>query len=334
DVAYVIPTFGWERQTETNLKRSVRYGGGLRVYLERPWFSSGEGELLGVALWSYANGSLTKTARDKFKPFFTQWGMDPSWETAGLTNCPEPYNFADADAVEYDLSLEEASAQQPDGKPGRISVAGFTPQFDEATQLWFADLTINLPSEAYMPFVRLALVRYQPNALADAKVSRVVLADFAQLTPDRSATVTTDPYHARAIRVTVSGVAPRGPRPVVQNESLPKKHEVPTATRIRVRVQKRDDAIASDLAWNDVGADVAKVAATIDGHSPSDPDLAMWSGTVTFAEKPAAGQFRLVIEEHEFISATYAEHEGNSAHAPSRLVYAEIFAIDDALLGL
>ena len=27
-VAYVLPTFGWERQTDTNLKRSVRFGGG------------------------------------------------------------------------------------------------------------------------------------------------------------------------------------------------------------------------------------------------------------------------------------------------------------------
>src|SRR5581483_9934581 len=30
-VAYVLPTFGWQRQTDTNLKRSVRFGGGLRV---------------------------------------------------------------------------------------------------------------------------------------------------------------------------------------------------------------------------------------------------------------------------------------------------------------
>jgi hypothetical protein len=76
-VVYVVPTFGWERQTDTNSKRSVRFGGGLRVYLRRPWFSSGEGELLGVTLWSYANGSLDAATRDKFKPFFTQWGMGP-----------------------------------------------------------------------------------------------------------------------------------------------------------------------------------------------------------------------------------------------------------------
>ena len=47
----------------------------------------------------------------------------------------------------------------------------------------------------YVPFVRLALVRYQPHALDDARISRVVLAGFAQLTPDRVATVTADPHH-------------------------------------------------------------------------------------------------------------------------------------------
>jgi hypothetical protein len=32
-IAYVIPTFGWQRQTQTNLKRSIRFGGGLRMYI-------------------------------------------------------------------------------------------------------------------------------------------------------------------------------------------------------------------------------------------------------------------------------------------------------------
>ncbi|MEO7954969.1 MAG: hypothetical protein ABIR35_12900, partial [Polaromonas sp.] len=248
DIVYVLPTFGWERQTDTNLKRSVRFGGGLRVYLNRPWFSSGAGELLGVALWSYQNGALDQAARDKFKPYFTQWGMDPIWQTASLAGAPDVSDFADADDAEYDLSLEEASARLPNGLPGHISVAGFAPQYDETRKLWFADLTINVWSETYMPFVRLALVRYQPHALADAKVSRVVLADFAQLTPDRSAMVTVDPHHPRTLRVVVSGVAPRGPAAVVQARPTPKNLE-PRPTHIRVRVQHHDDMMDSDLAW-------------------------------------------------------------------------------------
>jgi len=332
DIVYVVPTFGWERQTDTNLKRSVRFGGGLRVYLNRPWFSSGDGELLGVALWSYANGSLDQSTRDKFKPFFTQWGMDPIWQSDNLAGAPEVYNFPDADDSEYDLSLEEASARLPDGSPGRISVAGFAPRFDEERKLWYADLTIDLPSETYMPFVRLALVRYQPHALADAKVSRVVLADFAQLTADRSALVTADPHHPRTLRVVVSGIAPRGPAAVVQAQPMPAQLS-PRPTKIRVRVQQHDDTIASDLGWNDVAPDVAKVFPGIDGPVAGNPDLALWAGTVQFATKPAAGKFRLLIEEHEFISANYATVEQGIVQQPSRLIYAEIFAVDEALVN-
>ena len=121
-----------------------------------------------------------------------------------------------------------------------------------------------------MPFVRLALVRYQPHALADAQVSRVVLADFAQLTPDRSAMVTSDPHHPRTLRVVVSGVAPRGPRAVVRGRPRPRKTSQ-QPTQIRVRVQRRDPAIQTDLAWHDVAPDVATVQAPFDDHVNTQP---------------------------------------------------------------
>jgi len=49
-VLYVIPSFDWQTSgsgSSTTRKRLT----GLRVYLDRPWFSSGDGELLGVVLW-------------------------------------------------------------------------------------------------------------------------------------------------------------------------------------------------------------------------------------------------------------------------------------------
>jgi hypothetical protein len=332
DVVYVVPTFGWERQTDTNLKRSVRFGGGLRVYLRRPWFSSGEGELLGVALWSYANGSLNAVTRDKFKPFFTQWGMDPIWQTDNLSGAPDSGNFVGVADEDFDVSLEEKSAADSSGNPGRVSVVGFEPQFDETRGLWFADVALNVWTETYMPFVRLALVRYQPHALADAKISRVVLADFAQLTPDRSVMATADPHHSRTIRVVVSGIAPHGPQANVHAEPPPKNISA-TPTQIHVRVQQRDSSVASDLGWNDVPDSIAKVAVGFAGPKPSDENLALWIGTVTFTERPAPDQFRLVIEEHEFISARFVVTENGEAVQPSRLIFAEIFTLDSAMVG-
>lgn len=337
DVVYVVPTFGWQRQIETNLKRSVRFGGGLRIYLDRPWFSSGEGELLGVALWSKSNGSLDDDKRNKLKPFITQWGMDPIWQTGDLSGAPDINNFPDAVEQDKDVSLEESSARISKEQPGRINVVGFRPEFDDSRGLWYADLTINTFTQTYMPFVRLALVRYQPHALADAKVSRVVLADFVQLTPDRSAMVISDPHHPLTLRLVVSGIAPRGPRAEILRE--PGTISVsPRPTQIKVRVQHHDPSIQSDLAWDDVAPDVAQVNTRVDAQSASDPDMVIWDGTVTFSKPPATGEFRLLVEEYEYISAEYTlvDQDGDGdavAMQPGRLIYAEVFELDDALVS-
>jgi len=320
-VVYVVPTFGWQRQTETNLMRSVRFGGGLRVYLDRPWFSSGEGELLGVALWNTAYGTLDAPSRDKFKPFITQWGMDPIWKTASILPVPMIHNFPDAVAFDRRVTLEERTAMT--GRAlGLVDVVGFEPQFDEERGLWFADLTVEIFGETYMPFVRLALVRYQPNALLDAKVSRVVLADFAQLTPDRSAMVTCDPHHPRRLNVVVSGVAPTGPSV---------GHGRPT--QITVRVQERDPQLPGDLGWRDASAETATVTVGIDGPAAGRPNIAMWAGSVFFAETPEVGRFRLLVEEHELIAPGEAIITGTKALPRGRLIYAETFELDSALLA-
>jgi hypothetical protein len=49
-VLYVIPIFNFQKSGAGNTQTSARVTG-LRVYMERPWYSSGDGELLGVVLW-------------------------------------------------------------------------------------------------------------------------------------------------------------------------------------------------------------------------------------------------------------------------------------------
>ncbi len=76
---------------------------------------------------------------------------------------------------------------------------------------WFCDiqLTDHDGSElkSYMPFVRLALARYQRHSITGCELSRVVLADFAQLSPTRSVTVTSGGLGFLKT-VTVAGRAP------------------------------------------------------------------------------------------------------------------------------
>jgi hypothetical protein len=330
-VLYVVPTFGWERQTSTNLKRSMRFGGGLRVYLDRPWYSSGDGELLGVVL--YGEGSPID--REAWKHLVTQWGLDPIWDADRLGAYPAPFNFPLRVAEESGLSLDEPTPAGALGK-GRVNVAGHEVGFDGTR--WYCDLTVETFRDDYSPFIRLALARYQPHALDDAKLSRVVLADFAQLTPDRALLVTSDPYHPRSLSVTISGPVPLGPAP--DYPDFPPLRNPPTKpTRIVVTVQERDPAIAGDLGWRDAAAGATGISVDTDGQFPKEKYLALWSGRVQFAAVPKPQQYRLLIREYEYISADWAiVHRGGEAlppwsEAPGRLIYAETVEIDAALVG-
>ncbi|HWQ84777.1 MAG TPA: hypothetical protein VN363_09430, partial [Anaerolineales bacterium] len=324
-VDYIVPTFGWQRQTQTNLKRSVRFGGGLRVYLERPWFSSGAGELLGVALYDYSNGSLTD--RELWKGYVTQWGADPIWASPGLGLVPAAYHFPNALTSEPGLSL-------PGKAPGRVQVAGFTVDFDFDTQKWFADLTVDIQSEAYTPFIRLAFVRYQPFALPDAKLSTVILADYAQLTPERSAMITADPYHPRRLRLTVSGPAPSGPVPEITGRQPNQPVTVPT--RVEVTLQRRNPAVLSDLGWEDAPAGTASITPLPIPVTPQ-TSLVRWTGTVNFAQLPEAGEYRVLIREFEYLPANYVKtvQVGRRIRReqPRRLIYAEAIEIDATLIA-
>jgi hypothetical protein len=143
--------------------------------------------------------------------------------------------------------------------------------------------------------------------------------------------VTADPHHPRSVRVVISGVAPRGPAAVVRAEPAPASLS-PQPTQIHVRVQQRDPTIHSDLAWLEVPAAVASVQTEVDRRLPDQPDLVLWAGSVTFAQRPNPGGFRLLVEEHEYISANYAISEGGAIKQPGRLIYIETFELDEALV--
>jgi hypothetical protein len=319
DVLYVMPTFGWQRQIDTNIRRSVRFGGGLRIYMNRPWFSSGVGELLGVTLYPHLSGPISEAKRNAYQPYITQWGMDPIWETGPLAGVPVINHFPDAVSSDVNVSLDERPLIAP-RQFGLVDVVGFEAVYDEERKLWFSDLTINTYSNTYSPFVRLALVRYQPDALAHARVSRVVLADFAQLTPDRSVVVTADPHRARVLRVVISGVAPRGPQvPTTAEIRGPTRHP----TEFRVRVQQRNEALPDSIGWSDVSADVAAVTSFYDRFHPSHQDLALWVGAVSFANPPALGVYRLLIEEFELIFDPTVARAESRRPVSRRLIFAE-----------
>lgn len=321
-VRYVLPTFGWERVTSGNQVRSVRTGGGLRVYLDRPWWSSGAGELLGVTL-SYSGAA--EPDREEWKPFITQWGQDPIWQTAALADFPATYHFPDATATESGLPLDPGPALSAYVRLRRVDVAGHEVHYDSNRRLYYCDLTVDGHGATYAPFIRLALTRYQPHALVSAKLSRVVLADFAQLTPERALMVTSDPYVPGVVRAVVSGPSPRGPLPDVEHGAGAGARR---PTEITVSVQVRDPAVNSDLAWS-AAADFAVTQAA----SAADADFILWSGSVRYTGHDAleAGRYRLLITEEELYEADGAV--GPGLKLGTRLIYAETVPLDESLLA-
>jgi hypothetical protein len=96
-------------------------------------------------------------------------------------------------------------------------------------------------------------------------------------------------------------------------------------------VQEHDENLASDLAWHDVPDTVAKVTSEADDFVADQASLAMWAGRVTFAQRPKVGRYRLLIEEFEYVSANFGL-EKDRGDLPKRLIYAEIFELDAALI--
>ena len=217
-ILYVVPTFGWSRSAIGGEKRSLRSGGGLRVYLERPWFATGFTEMLAVVLppgpvfhnWAaYGEAQI-------LPPFVTQWGADPIWVGGRVqTVAPPPTAFPLAKwkaPITFDGAAKFPAEEGSDLPPGDFKVTGLrTPDmaddptlaqgpgpltiaphavaYDAERGLWYADIVVR-PGDVYFPFIRLALARYNPVSVEGAHLSSVVMAEFVQLTPDRLAIIT------------------------------------------------------------------------------------------------------------------------------------------------
>ena len=304
-VAYVVPTFEWSASIDSNvvgksppapttkpeLVERRRRGGGLRVYLERPWFSSGAGELLGVVFQRKPFADLSLMALSRV----TQWGRDPLWPATPTPAEPEYKHFKGfvyppAQLLDKDWSL--------DGMSELVAVAAYPVAYDADRALWYSDVVLDL-GDAYFPFVRLALARCQPHSVEGVELSRVVLADFMQLTPDRTLTVA--PVSVTPKKVTLHATLAG---PTYQPDTT---HE---QARVEITVQTRHPAVAGDLGWRDLEIGAYQVV-------PDPATTALWSGLISFSGELRAA--RLAILEHEHLSP--------QSH---RVIYADLVPVPHA----
>lgn len=228
-VRYIIPTFGWSRTgAGTPNQRSWRRGGGIRVYLDRPWFTTGTNEMLAVCLPRGSEDPQVSASKN----YVTQWGTDPSWLSHDIDSvAPRPRDFTQRvaagpipyfippsgtpDPLDADPSPDGAAINSintgpyvPAGAPlgVEVDIVPHAVGYDRERKLWYCDIVVQ-PGDAYFPFIRLALARFQPSSIQNHHLSSVVLADFAQLTADRLAIVAPG-SDQRSRKVSVYGIVP------------------------------------------------------------------------------------------------------------------------------
>jgi hypothetical protein len=303
-VRYVIPTWQWVAETNDTTISRRRVGGSVRVYLDRPWFSAGEGELLGVVLGGEFVGANPSTPRSADYPYISHFGRDPLRQSAGLAS-PGVASFTNVVQSDRRLRLAELGGNE------LVAVAGFAVDFDAERDLWYGDIAIDT-AQAYYPFVRLALVRYQPNAIAGAHLSPVVLADLVQTVPDRTCRVTPSADQPGQYTVTVSG-------PVYRTVRTPAGAEVVESSDVELCLHRRVPAIADEvLGWEETPASRQPLPITLTADGAS----ATWSGTVTVPATLAGERLRLTVEEYEPFWADGAQ-PGAPVERVRRLVYVD-----------
>ncbi|QTD95814.1 hypothetical protein [Streptomyces cyanogenus] len=295
EVVSVLPAFRWFRSTDANgTRHSVRHGA-IRVYLDRPWYSSGEGELLGVVTADSGSASSSLPAG-----FITHWGTNPVFGAPGPTATPQPSVFPGTVT-----GVHLMTAEFPGGPP--VAVAGHRVGFDAKRQLWYCDIdTSPALDDSYFPFVRLALARYQPSSLPGRELSRVVHTAYVRTAPRRTVTLkpVQDTPHTYDLLVEgPSYVSTEWKADLKENYSwthLPGK-ALPRAS-VDVVLDTRIPGLDDDLGWTE-NSSVPPAAAVIMGVGPAPASgTPLWRGRFTLPPSAVPGQTRIRIEEHEFFT--------------------------------
>lgn len=250
EIAGVVPILSKEEVFDVSDLVESRRRGGLRVFLGPTWYSSGDGEKLAVI------GPV-------------RWGVDP---------------------VHAFLAGEGGAQVAPEAPAvtlGGASVHPVTVDYCKQRRTYFADIIFDAKA-AYFPFVRLALARYQPNALDGLHLSASVDAGVHQLTATRSVQLSyplaapTDP--GRRINISVVGKRPSAAG------HLPATRGYRVEVVIEERLRRPDDPDA-DLRWS------AATSGQVLGDAPPQAG-ALWSGHL-FMPHADAMERRIVIREFE-----------------------------------
>lgn len=320
EIEYVIPTFEWNRQEDGNKRFSAR-GSGLRVYLRRPWYSSGEGEKLAVVLALNVSDKMSSGGAT-----VTTWGTDPTKMSAPLPGSGVDLSFQEIfqnSSVEGDMGLSTV-----EHKEARVSVAAYDVKYDQERQLYYADIKL-VPVASYFPFVRLALARYQRNSVRkselDCCLSPIVQADYIQIPPPRLASIET------AADNNVLTVALSGNQPLTGDRAFFRR-------KIEFVVEPVTVASSEEVHFSFEGVEIAKHEHFV-SQEETEKVVFSHSHTFTLPENYASQSYRVKVLEYEMIICDPEKPRPDPdptaimvppAPMKDRLVFAEVFEVHNS----
>ena len=378
DPRTLVPTFVWSRSDSraVQVERRCR----IRLRLQRPWFSSGEGERLGLVVWPHDlksrhsallagnvapgesgpdrvwDSSFDDAALGRGGSYVTRWGADPirkgpvpqgwfmpreAFRDLDPSPSGEPARAEWISGVNLPIPGGDEFRQGGDplqpvkgGSPERherflkVSLLAYVPKFDWREEQWYVDLDID-PLDLPDPFVRLGLVRYQPNAHPDLQVSEPVV-EWVQPMPRRTVSVVFGKRTGDGYPVTVE-VRGRGSLRAGNDQAISLPHEEgPHVLQrhrpvVRMRVMQKDKAVGLDLEGECVALDSGGQPLEWDSGLDHDEggipqprrtnEGLSWTHTFLLAEDPdasGAGKFAVFVEEVERRRhTTYRSADGN-----------------------
>jgi len=356
-IAYVIPSFKWERKRDRNQIQSTRKSA-LRVYIERPWYSSGEGELLAVILppglgvtpkkrskTVVAGGVKDQTVTaggtqppvqarpqvqkkitqppvslhfpavpTEYRPYVTMWGADPIWKS-GSTWPPE-YPSPEAFPAAVEIMGELPLLEMPEEK--KFIAVGHEVEYDKERGLWYCDLELD-PGQAYFPFIRLALARFQPDSVPGAHLSKVVVTNFGQILPERVLGVTFNPSNLAEIGFTLSGI------------SYNRGYGADGPGVVEVSLETRKLNLPEEIGWEEVPETSITLKPQSSGARESSSYV--WKGSLKLPREIKVRDYRLTIREYEIFDTDELDRTKATVTAVpkkfKRLVYAETIKLAD-----
>lgn len=162
---------------------------------------------------------LCKSPNPDDLAFVTRWGADPTAKPMGrMEALISPDRFSG-----HCASLSSISMPFPNTQPGdplskakvSVGVLLYKPQLEASTGRWYVDVGIDAgPSHA--PFVRLALARYQPDAIFGCEMSTPLLLDPLRIPAPRTVEVRHPAGKPIVASVYGAGYLRREPHGVVQ----------------------------------------------------------------------------------------------------------------------